>query len=51
MLPTDTHGAIHILTEGKKLEVNCFIAGLRIAAPINSMGPNSPPNQQSEQQQ
>jgi hypothetical protein len=41
--------AIHILTDGKKLEVSCFIACPEINAQINSPKPQTPDNQQASQ--
>ena len=50
-LRTDTNGAIHILTDGKKFTVSCFVACPEITAQLNSTEPQAPQNQQSNQQQ
>jgi competence protein ComEC len=50
-LRTDTSGAIHILTDGNNLEVSCFVACPEITAQINSTKPQTPQDQQSNQQQ
>jgi competence protein ComEC len=50
-LRTDTNGAIHILTDGKHLEVSCFVPCPEITAQINSAGPQAPQNQESSKQQ
>jgi len=51
ILRTDTNGAIHILTDGTNLEVSCFVACPEITAQINSAKPQSPQDQQSNQQE
>jgi acetyl esterase/lipase len=50
-LRADTNGAIHILTEGKILQVSCFVACPEIKAQVNSAKPQTPQDQQSNQQQ
>jgi hypothetical protein len=50
-LRTDTSGAIHILTAGKILRVSCFVACPEITAQVNSAKPQTPQDQQSNQQQ
>ena len=39
ILRTDANGVIHILTDGKNLEVSCFVACPQITAQINSAKP------------
>jgi competence protein ComEC len=41
-LRTDTNGAVHILTDGKKVEVSCFVPCPEIAAQLNSRKPQPP---------
>jgi competence protein ComEC len=48
---SDTNGAIHILTDGKILQVSCFVACPEITAQVNSAKPQTPQDQQSNQQQ
>jgi competence protein ComEC len=48
-LRTDINGAIHILTDGKNLEVSCFVACPEINAQISSPKPQTPDNQQASQ--
>ena len=50
-LRTDTDGAVHILTDGKSLQVTCFVACPQINARINSPAPQPPQTQESNQQQ
>ena len=50
-LRADTSGAIHILTDGKHREVLCFLDCPEIRAQINSAKPQTPQDQQSDQQQ
>jgi beta-lactamase superfamily II metal-dependent hydrolase len=50
-LRTDVDGAIHIWTDGKKLEVNCFVACPQINARINLPAPQPPQTQESSQKQ
>ena len=51
MLRTDIDGAIHVLTDGKRLEVTCFVACPQINARINLPAPHPPQNQESSQKQ
>ena len=48
---TDTNGAIHILTDGKILQDSCFVACPEMTAQVNSAKPQTPQDQQSNQQQ
>ena len=48
---TDTNGAIHILTDGKKFKVSCFVACPDISAKLNSAKPQPPQDQQGNLQQ
>jgi competence protein ComEC len=48
-LRTDTNGAVHILTDGKKLEVSCFSACPEIDVQINSPRAQAPDNHQARQ--
>ena len=48
---SDTHGAIHILTDGEIQQVSCFVACPEITAQVNSAQPQTPQDQQSNQQQ
>jgi len=41
-LRTDTNGTIHILIDGKTLEVSCFVACPEAAAQVNSAQPQTP---------
>jgi competence protein ComEC len=50
-LRTDVSGAIHIFTDGKKLEVSCFIACPEITAQVNLPRVQPPQNQETAQQQ
>jgi beta-lactamase superfamily II metal-dependent hydrolase len=50
-LRTDSNGAIHILSNGKMLEVSCFVACSQVAAQVNSSQPQTPQDQQRSQQQ
>ena len=50
-LRTYTFGAIHIVTDGKKLSVSCFPTGAEIAAQVESMKPQPPNEEQADQQQ
>jgi hypothetical protein len=50
-LRTDVDGEIHILTDGKQIEVTCFIACPQINARINSPATEPPQTQESSQQQ
>jgi beta-lactamase superfamily II metal-dependent hydrolase len=50
-LRTDGNGAIHILTDGKILQVSCSVAGPEITAQVDSAKPQTPQDQQSNQQQ
>jgi len=45
VLRTDQNGAIHISTEGKSIEVSCFVACPQITALLNSNRPQTPDNQ------
>ncbi len=49
-LRTDTSGAIHVFTDGKIIEVNCFVACPGISAQLNSPRAQAPDHQQSGQQ-
>ena len=51
VLRTDTNGAIHLLTDGKKFAVSCFVACPDISATLNSMKPQPPQGQQGSLQQ
>ena len=51
MLRTDIDGAIHVLTDGKRLEVTCFVACPQINARINLPAAHPPQNQESSQKQ
>jgi competence protein ComEC len=48
-LRTDTSGAVHIFTNGKTIEVNCFVACPEISAQVNSSRAQTPDRQQGEQ--
>ncbi len=50
-LRTDTKGAIHILTDGKSLEVSRFVVCPEITAQLNSTKSQTPQDQQSNQHQ
>ena len=50
-LRTDQYGAIHISTDGKSMEVSCFVACPQIRALVNSNRPQTPDDQQDEEQQ
>jgi hypothetical protein len=50
-LRTDTNGAIHIVTDGEILQVSYFVACPEITAQVNSAKPQTPQDQQSNQQQ
>jgi beta-lactamase superfamily II metal-dependent hydrolase len=50
-LRTDSNGTVHIPTDGNNLEVSCFVACPEIAAQINSTKPQTPQDQQGNQQQ
>jgi hypothetical protein len=50
-LRTDINGAVHIPTDGNNLEVSCFVACPEITAQINSTKPQTPQDQQCNQQQ
>jgi hypothetical protein len=51
LLARDVDGAVHILTDGKNLEVTCFVACPQINARINSAMPQPPQTQEGNQQQ
>ncbi len=44
-LRTDSNGALHILTNGKKFEGSCFMACPEVAVQLNSAKPKPPQNQ------
>jgi hypothetical protein len=50
-LRTDTNRAIHIVTDGEILQVSYFVACPEITAQVNSAKPQTPQDQQSNQQQ
>jgi hypothetical protein len=50
-LRTDSNRAIHILTDGKILQVARFVGCADITAQLNSAPPQTPQDQQSNQQQ
>jgi len=50
-LRTDTSGAIHVFTDGKIIEVNCFVVCTGISAQLNSPRAQAPDHQQRDQQQ
>src|SRR6266851_7866730 len=50
-LRTDTNGAIRILTDGEIQQVSCVVECLEITAQVNSAKPQTPQDQQSNQQQ
>jgi competence protein ComEC len=50
-LRTDTNEAVHIPADGNNLEVSCFVACPEITAQINSTKPQTPQDQQGNQQQ
>lgn len=47
ILRTDTNGAVHVLTDGKSLEISCFVACPEISGEIGSMQPNPPDGDQN----
>jgi len=49
-LRTDRNGAVHILTDGKQLEISCFVACLEKTAGMDS-AQAQPPNQQQHREQ
>jgi competence protein ComEC len=49
-LRTDTNGAIHILTDGKRIEISCFVACPAPAAPSVNQAQAPVDHQQREQQ-
>jgi competence protein ComEC len=49
-LRTDTNGAVHILTDGKQIEVTCFVACLAPATPSVNQAQAPLDHQQNEQQ-
>lgn len=51
VLRTEQNGAIHISTDGKSIEVTCFVACPQITAVVNSNRPEAPNSQQNEEQQ
>ena len=50
-LRTDQNGAIHGSTDGKSIEVSCFVACPQITALLKSNRPQPPNNQKNEEQQ
>jgi competence protein ComEC len=46
ILRTDRDGAVHVLTDGKQLEINCFVACPEKTAGIASVRPQPPDQQQ-----
>jgi competence protein ComEC len=50
ILQTDRDGAVHVLTDGKKLEISCFVACPEKTAQTASALPQ-PPNQQERRKQ
>lgn len=51
VLRTDQNGAIHILTDGKRFEVSCFVACPQITAMLDSSSAQPPDDQKHEEQQ
>ena len=50
ILRTDHDGAVHVLTDGKNLEISCFVACPEKTAETASAQPQ-PPNQQERREQ
>jgi competence protein ComEC len=46
ILRTDRDGAVHVLTDGARLEINCFVACPRAGSAAALMQPNAPNRQQ-----
>ena len=50
ILRTDRSGAIHVFTDGKSLEVSCFVACADVSAQLRSPRPETPQQQESAKQ-